>query len=294
MVILGGTCKCKGADLCPRFLSPLSPAQPILYVAEGCSKMGIESWEHKARGYRIQPLSLQTLHQAVPCSLPILNSSASILHSVKELLCFLPEENILPWLLKGRDVLSKDRLKSRRLFRVPPVQRLQNVCIYYVVSSPDAERTWFCCTNSQSILNTGNAKSWHYSEEEWENKNAGYVSWRQFSPLEPRVGLDVPLVLTRHAGAQHQELSGQGEAGRMPWCSSPIYLGVQAEPLGDVPVLQTPWEMSPSPTAPALPRSAQDVLPNKTGAEMVKPDFCNQDPFLKPPASLRMSQLLVI
>lgn len=138
MAILGGISKCKGAGLCRRFLGRLSQAQLIAYVAEGCSKMGIESWERRARGYRIQLLSLQTLHQAVPWSLPILNSSASILHGVKELECFLPEKNIFPWLLKGREVLYKDRLKSRRLFQVPPVQRLHDVHIYFVVRCPDA------------------------------------------------------------------------------------------------------------------------------------------------------------
>lgn len=151
MAVLGGICKSKGAGLCPRFLSPLSQAQPITYVAEGCSKMGIESWEHRAQGYRIQSLSLQTLHQAFASSLPILNSSASILHGIKEL---LPERNSLPWLLKGRGVWYKGRLKSTCLFQVPPGQRFQGVQIYYVARCPDAERTQFCCTNSQSVLNT--------------------------------------------------------------------------------------------------------------------------------------------
>lgn len=50
----------------------------------------------------------------------------------------------------------------------------------------------------------------------------------------------------------------------------------------------------PSLAAPALPRSALDALGNKVGAARVKPDFCKQDWFLKTPASLRMSQLLVI
>ena len=189
MVILGGIGKCKGAGLCPHFLSPLSQAQPIAYLAEGCSKMGIESWERRAQGYRIQPLSLQTLHQAVPSSRPILNPSALILHGIKELLCFNPEGNIFPWLLKGRGVWDKDRLKSRHLFHVPPVQRLQDVHTDYVARCPDAETTRSCRTNSQSILSTGNARSWHYSEDEWEYKGAGYVFWRQFSLLAPRVEL---------------------------------------------------------------------------------------------------------
>lgn len=97
MVILGGICKSKSAGLYRRFLGPLSQAQLIAYVAEGCSKMGIESWELRAQGYQIQPLNVQTLHQAVPSSIPTLNSSVSILHGIKELLCFLPERNILPW-----------------------------------------------------------------------------------------------------------------------------------------------------------------------------------------------------
>ena len=63
------------------------------------------------------------------------------------------------------------------------------------------------------------------------------------------------------------------------------HLSVQAEPVGDVPALQPQL---------CLPCSAQGVLPNKAGAETVKPDFCNQGLFLKPPASLRMSQLLAV
>ena len=139
--------------------APLTGTADCVRLAEGCSKMGIESWELRARGYRIQLLSLQKLHQAVPSSLPILNSSALILHGIKELLCFLQGRNILPWLLKGRGIWYKDRLKSRHLFQVPPVQRLHDVHIYSVVRCPDAERIQSCCTNSQSILNTGDAKS---------------------------------------------------------------------------------------------------------------------------------------
>lgn len=107
IAILREICKSSDAGLCPHFLSPLSQAQLIVYVAEGCYKMGIESIESGelgARGFPIQPLSLQTLHQAVPSSLPILNSSASILHSTKELLSLVPERNILPWLLKSRGI----------------------------------------------------------------------------------------------------------------------------------------------------------------------------------------------
>lgn len=74
-------------------------------------------------------LSLQTLHQAVPSSLPILNSSASILHSTKELLC-LPEGNIFSQLLKSPGVCYKHRLKLRCLFQVPPMQRLQDVITF--------------------------------------------------------------------------------------------------------------------------------------------------------------------
>lgn len=36
-----------------------------------------------------------------------LSSSSSILHSIKELLCFLPEQSILPLLLKGRGTWEK-------------------------------------------------------------------------------------------------------------------------------------------------------------------------------------------
>lgn len=104
MAILREICKSNDAGLCPHFLSPLSQAQLIVYMAEGCSKMGVESWELRARGFQIQPLSLQTLHQAVPSSLPILNSSVLILHSTKELLSLVPEGNILPWLLKSRGI----------------------------------------------------------------------------------------------------------------------------------------------------------------------------------------------
>lgn len=104
MAILREICKSYDAGLCPHFLSPLSQAQLIVYVAGGCSKMGVESWELRARGFQIQLLSLQTLHQAVPSSLPILNSSVLILHSTKELLSLVPEGNILPWLLKSRGI----------------------------------------------------------------------------------------------------------------------------------------------------------------------------------------------
>lgn len=51
MAVLREICKSKGAELCPHFLSPLSHAQLIVYMAEGCSKMGIESWELRAQGY---------------------------------------------------------------------------------------------------------------------------------------------------------------------------------------------------------------------------------------------------
>lgn len=62
----------------------------------------------------------------------------------------------------------------------------------------------------------------------------------------------------------------------------PLMQGEQAEPMGDVPALQ-----------PQL-CSAMDALRGKVGAERVKPDFCKQHWLLKTPASLRMSQLLVI
>lgn len=107
MAVLREICKSSSAGLCPHFLSPLSQSQLIVYMAESCSKMGIESVESKelrAQGYQIQLLSLQTLHQAVPSSLPILNSCASILHSTKELLSLVPERTILPWLLKSRGI----------------------------------------------------------------------------------------------------------------------------------------------------------------------------------------------
>lgn len=107
MAVLREICTSNSAGLCPRFLSPLSQAQLTVYIAEGCSKMdieSIESWELRAQRYQIQLLSLQTLHQAVPSSLAILNSSASILHSTKELLSLVPERNILPWLLKRRSI----------------------------------------------------------------------------------------------------------------------------------------------------------------------------------------------
>lgn len=101
MVILRGICKCRSAGPCPRFLSPLSPAQLIACMAEGCSKMGLKSWE-----CLIKPLSLQTLRQAVPSLLSILNSSALILHGIKELMC-LPEGNVFARLLKGRGMWYK-------------------------------------------------------------------------------------------------------------------------------------------------------------------------------------------
>lgn len=99
MAILREICKSNSAGLCPHFVSPLSQAQLIVYMEEGCSKTGIESiesWELRAQGYQIQLLSLLTFHQAVPSSLPILNSSSSILHSTKELLSLAPERSILP------------------------------------------------------------------------------------------------------------------------------------------------------------------------------------------------------
>lgn len=103
-----------------------------------------------------------------------------------------------------------------------PGSCLQDVPVYYVVRCPDEGRTLSCCSNSQSVLSAGYEKPCHSSEDEWEYKSPGYVSWWQFSLLEPRVGLVLALVLTRHAGAQHQELSGQRKTGRMPSCSSPI------------------------------------------------------------------------
>lgn len=121
--------------------------------------------------------------------------------------------------------LKRQRSLVQRLAQVEtfiPSSSLQDVPIYYAVRCPDEGRTPSCCSDSHSVLSAGCAKSWHSSEDEWEYKSTDYVSQRQFSLLELRVGLVLALVLTRHAGARYQELSGQGNAGRMPSCSSPI------------------------------------------------------------------------